>query len=116
MMPQKHSIDSGTRPHQQEGVCTHPQPLSRSRLNTHTHARVQTEQLLLTGMHTNAKCSQIRIHVDEYSCKKYFAGDSSGNARCGRASQIRQYTTSILCMACAIILKGHFQTDTSLSN
>lgn len=37
----------------------------------YTHARVQTGQLLLTGTHTNAKCSQICIHVDEYSCKKY---------------------------------------------
>lgn len=76
MMPQKHSIDFGTGPHQWEGVCTHPRPLSRSRLNTHTHARVQTEKLLLTQMQNVHKYAfmWMNIHVE------IFPGDSGYNA------------------------------------
>lgn len=53
------------------GGCVYTPTAAFSLTFKYTHARVQTEQLLLTGTHTNAKCSQIRIRADEYSCEKY---------------------------------------------
>lgn len=85
MMPQKHSIDFGSAPHQRLCVCmcvyTHPQPLFQSLSFKHT--RMQA----ITYWNT-----QIRQNVHKYAFTwmnihdEIFAGDCC-NAHCGRHTE-----------------------------
>ncbi len=87
----RNTIDSGTEPHQREGVCTHPRPLSRSCLNTHArtdgYKRSSYYSLQRTQMQNVHKYAfmQMNIHVE------IFPGYSGCNARCGIA--IQKYTS-----------------------